>query len=125
MENITRRAHQRRRGFFGLILGALLFLMVIGLFAGPWLFGGYYGATGPYYYPMPYFGWFFFPFGFFLIFALFFAFRWLWFPWRGGYYYGRWHHHGGAEEIVRERYAKGEITKDQFDQMMRDLQQER
>jgi uncharacterized membrane protein len=24
---------------------------------------------------------------------------------------------------MRERYAKGEITKEQFDQMMRDLQQ--
>jgi putative membrane protein len=29
--------------------------------------------------------------------------------------------HDGALLILRERYAKGEITKEQFDQMMRDL----
>ncbi len=126
MENVATDAHHRRRGYFGWILGALFLLLVIGLFVGPWLFGGYFGATGPYMmYPRPYFGWFFFPFGFFFIFMLFFAFRWLVFPWRGRYYYGRWHHHDGAAEILRERYAKGEITKDQFDQMTRDLQQER
>jgi putative membrane protein len=26
-----------------------------------------------------------------------------------------------AEEILRQRYARGEITKEQFDQMLRDL----
>jgi len=26
-----------------------------------------------------------------------------------------------AEEIVRQRYARGEITKEQFDQMLSDL----
>ncbi len=26
-----------------------------------------------------------------------------------------------AEEIIRQRYARGEITKEQFDQMLRDL----
>ena len=30
-----------------------------------------------------------------------------------------------AEEILRERYARGEITKEQFDQMMRDVQRDR
>jgi putative membrane protein len=29
-----------------------------------------------------------------------------------------------AASIVRERYAKGEITKEQFEQMLRDLRQE-
>jgi len=28
-----------------------------------------------------------------------------------------------AEEILRQRYAKGEITKEQFDQMLRDLRE--
>jgi len=28
-----------------------------------------------------------------------------------------------AREILRERYAKGEITKEQFEQMMRDLKE--
>ena len=39
--------------------------------------------------------------------------------WRGGY---GWH--GRADEafhILRERYARGEITKDQYEAMMRDL----
>jgi uncharacterized membrane protein len=31
--------------------------------------------------------------------------------------------HDGALQILRERYAKGEITKEQFDQMRRDLMQ--
>jgi uncharacterized membrane protein len=28
-----------------------------------------------------------------------------------------------AEEILRQRYARGEITKEQFDQMLRDLRE--
>jgi len=32
-------------------------------------------------------------------------------------------YHDGAAEILRRRYASGEITKDQFDQMMRDIEQ--
>jgi uncharacterized membrane protein len=27
-----------------------------------------------------------------------------------------------AEEILRQRYARGEVTKEQYDQMLRDLQ---
>lgn len=114
-------------GVFGWVFGAILLVLVLGLFVGPF-FGGYYGMMGPYNaYPRPYFGWFFFPFGFiFFIFILFFAFRWLWFPWRGRYYYGGWYrHHDEAEDILRQRYARGEITKDQFDQMTRDLEQHR
>jgi uncharacterized membrane protein len=45
--------------------------------------------------------------------------------WWGGRY-GRpyWHYPGdGAKEILRQRYARGEIGKDQVDQMMRDLEQ--
>lgn len=73
-------------------------------------------------YPGPYMGWFFWPFGaFFILFVIFIAFRWLWFPWGRGYYGGRWQRFGAPEEILRRRYARGEITKDQFDQTMRDL----
>jgi len=76
----------------------------------------------------PFFGgWFFFPFGFIFIFFLFFVITrlvfWPW-GWRGGWghrYYG--YHHDDAHEILRQRYARGEITKQQFDQMASDLEQ--
>jgi uncharacterized membrane protein len=76
---------------------------------------GYFPFMG--YYP------FFFPFGWvfgFLI--LFFLLRWILWPWR-------WDSHrrnrGYRDEyhILRVRYARGEITKEQFDQMTRDLQE--
>jgi len=72
----------------------------------------------------------FFPFGFgwifFLLFFLFFwGMRW-WGGWGWGWY-GRgghsWRYGDDAHAILRTRYARGEITKDQFDQMMRDLEQ--
>jgi putative membrane protein len=71
---------------------------------------------------------FFFPFGFFFFFLfLFFVFGWFrwwgWGGWRG--YPMTWGYHDGASEILRQRYARGEITKDQFDQMMRDIEQSR
>ncbi len=74
-----------------------------------------------------FFPFFFFPFGFFIfVFFLFFLFRglfWGWggWGWRGYSMYGGYH--DGAAEILRRRYASGEITKDQFDQMMRDIEQ--
>jgi putative membrane protein len=55
--------------------------------------------------------------------------RWFFWPWRGGgggggYYSYPHQQRVDAESIVRERYAKGEITKEQFEQMLRDLRQE-
>ena len=73
----------------------------------------------------PVFGWwFFFPFGiFFIFFILFFVSRLVFWPlgwgWRRRYWYG----YGNANEILRRRYARGEITKEQFDQMTKDLEQ--
>ncbi|HZY46393.1 MAG TPA: SHOCT domain-containing protein [Candidatus Bathyarchaeia archaeon] len=73
---------------------------------------------------------FFFPFPLFFIFGFFVFFwivRWLFFPWRWGWGwgYGRryWRYQDESYYIIRERYARGEITKEQFEQMMRDLQQ--
>ena len=117
-----------RRGFVGWALGALVLVLLVGLFVFPFFFQwpspGYYG-----YYPHPWF--FFFPFGFAFFFLIFFGVRWLFWGW--GYGRGYWHGYGSrywrnqgpwdnaATEILKQRYAKGEITKEQFDQMMRDL----
>jgi hypothetical protein len=57
---------------------------------------------GAFYYP-------FFPFhfgwlgGIFLIFIVFWAARWFFWPWMGGYYFNRYQH-GNAESILKERY---------------------
>jgi len=106
----------------GWIFGSLAILLLVGVFVVPFFYGSMLGTNG--YYPRPYF----FPFGFLIFFfVIFFVARglfWGW-GWRGGYSRGYWHHGGyynDAEEILKQRYAKGEITKDQFDQMMRDLQ---
>ena len=74
---------------------------------------------------------FFAPVGFgwvgaiFSIFFLFWVVSWFFRPWGWGYrrrYGWRWWRYDGASEILRERYARGEITKQQFEEMMRDLE---
>jgi putative membrane protein len=120
-----------RRGFVRWIVGGILILLLIGVFVVPFVFfGGFergYPGPGPYY-GGPYF---FFPFGFFIfIFIVFFAVRWIFWGWgwgwRRGRYQGRWGYgYGGdATEILRLRYARGEITKEQFDQMKKDLDEQ-
>ena len=74
------------------------------------------------YFPfMGYYPFFFFPFGWIFGFLIiFFLLRWIFWPWgrRGKYRDYRDEYH-----ILRVRYARGEITKEQFDQMTRDLQE--
>ena len=58
--------------------------------------------------------------------ALFFVFRfafWGWgWGWGRGYHQGSWGSDGlYALEILNQRYARGEITKEQYDQMKTDL----
>jgi putative membrane protein len=48
---------------------------------------------------------------------------WLFWP-RRGYYSDAQQQRVDATSIVKERYAKGEITKEQFEQMLRDLRQQ-
>jgi len=91
-------------------------------------FGGIWLLSRVWYYPMfgyrmPMMGrlWPFGLFGvvfFFLLIALIVRLA-NWRSWRG--YQRNYWSDSHAEEILRERYARGEITKEQFDQMMRDL----
>jgi putative membrane protein len=79
----------------------------------------YYGAAPPSYYawwPWAPFGWFLFvP----LVFVGFFALRLFWWGrWAGpGWYYRE----DTAMQVLRERFARGELTKEQFEEMRRDL----
>lgn len=117
--------HRHGVGFFGWAIFAVVVLAVVGIFASPFLwahFGMMPATSAPY--PFPFFGWFFWPIGIIIFLFLIFGFlRLLMFPWGRGYYGGRWQRWGTPEEILKRRYARGEITKDQFDQMMHDLQQ--
>jgi uncharacterized membrane protein len=62
-------------------------------------------------------GWIWIPFAFFF---LFFAFRWFFWP-RGWGYWSGYSTGDDAYYIMRGRFARGEITKEQFEQMSRDL----
>jgi len=88
---------------------------------------GYPSVPAGTYYGYPFIGWwFFFPFGiFFLFIILLFVSRLIFWPMGGGWRrrYGYGYGYGDANEILRQRYARGEITKDQFEQMKRDLEQ--
>ena len=107
-----------------------LVIAAVVIFIGTLVAHTYFYPAGMMYNGYPWPGWWFFPFGlfFFLIF-LFFIFRvafWGWWGgwgWRRRYWYGYGYGYGDAHEILRQRYARGEITKEQFDQMNRDLEQ--
>lgn len=79
-------------------------------------------TSGALYYP-------FFPFhfgwlgGIFLVLIIFWVARWFFWPWRRWGYRPYSQHAGDdARNIVRARYAKGEITKEQYESMMHDLE---
>ncbi len=109
-----RARHLVRWGFIAL-------LIVVGVsIAASLVYLALRGPTpvGPFF-PFPWF------WGFLWIFFIFWIVRWFFWPW-GWRGYGRgpyWHDRDDAYGILRERYARGEITKDQFDQMMRDLRE--
>lgn len=110
-----------RRGIIAPVIGGLIILLLIGLFISPLFFTApAMRPYGYYYYSRPFF---FFPLGFLIfIFLIFLVARWFFWGWgwRRGYYRG-YAHHVDATEILKQRYARGEITKEQFDQMMKDL----
>jgi putative membrane protein len=100
-----------------LIPVVIAILIVTGIAAAIYFHGPAAGVAYPFY------GWWF-PFPFFIfipiIFIAFFAFRWFcWGGWGGGWYYGQGY--DPALQILKERFARGEITKDQFEQMTKDL----
>jgi putative membrane protein len=116
---------RRARGFiawsvFGLIILVAASIITSLLFFGPRSLGIFY----------PFFPAFFFPFhfgwlgGIFIILLVFLIARWVFLPWRNrNTSSSYWQHHddNSALNILKERYAKGEITKEQFEQMMLDL----
>jgi putative membrane protein len=95
-------------------------ILVVGIAAAIFFFYGP-AAVGTY----PYYGWWWFPFPWFfiipVIFLAFFAFRWIfWGGWGGRWYYQQYQDR--ALEILKERFARGEITKEQFEQIAKDLE---
>ena len=90
---------------------------IVSIFAIAHFFGPFPAGTYPpfYYYYFPW--WIIFPLFFLGLF--FFAFRW----WGCGYWLGSrgYHYNDPALEVLRERFARGEITKEQYDQMRKDL----
>jgi putative membrane protein len=69
----------------------------------------------------PFYGWF--PFGWFffvpVVFLIFFVFRWvLW----GGWGWGRYYDDDRALVVLKERFARGELSEEQFEQMTKELE---
>jgi putative membrane protein len=115
---------RRMRGFIAWGVFGLVILLGVSIIASLLFFGP--RSSGTFY---PFFPAFFFPFHFgwlgsiFIILLVFLIVRWVFLPWRrnGNSPSSYSQYHDGAHSILKERYAKGEITKEQFEQMMLDL----
>jgi putative membrane protein len=101
------------------ILGGFLGIVLLGWVA---VLLGWTHVPGPGY-PVGF--WPFFPFGFFLFFVLFFfVARTIW--WGGGWYRGGpGRYDVSAREILARRYARGEIGRDEYREMLRVLEEAR
>lgn len=117
---------KRMRGFIAWGILGLIILVGVSIVASLVFFGSRsYGTFHPFFpgYLFPFhFGWLG---GIFLLFVVFFVARWVLWPRREGNSLRSYsqYYDDDAQKILRERYAKGEITKEQFEQMMLDLKQ--
>jgi putative membrane protein len=116
---------RRARGFiawgvFGLIILVAASIIASLLFVEPRASGNYYAFFPALFFPF-HFGWLG---GIFIVLMFFLIAKWIFLPWRNGSASNS-HLRSNADEyarnILKERYAKGEITKEQFEQMMLDL----
>jgi putative membrane protein len=114
---------RRVRGFIAWGVFGLVILVGVSIIASLLVFG--LRSPGTFY---PFFPAFFFPFHFgwlgsiFIFLVVFLIARWVFLPRRNGNSLSSYsQYHDGAHKILKERYAKGEITKEQFEQMMLDL----
>jgi putative membrane protein len=113
---------RRARGFIAWGVFGLIVLVGVSIIASLLFFGP--RSSGTFY---PFFPAFFFPFhfgwlgGIFLILVVFLIASTS-MPWRNrDSASSHSQYHDGAHRILKERYTKGEITKEQFEQMMLDL----
>ena len=107
-------------GVFGLIVLIGILIIASLLFFGLRISGVYYPFFLAFLLPF-YFGWLG---AIFIILVVFLMARWIFLPWRNGNLscsYSQNRDNGSAQYILKERYAKGEITKEEFEQMMLDL----
>lgn len=106
-------------GVFGLIIFIGVSIIASLLFFGARSQAPFYPFFPAYFFPL-HFGWLG---GIFIILLIFLIARWVFLPWRNGNQISSYpqHHDDGAYSILKERYAKGELTKEQFQQMMLDV----
>jgi putative membrane protein len=111
---------RRARGFIAWGIFGLIILVAASIIASLLFFGTRSpGTFYPFFFPF-HFGWLG---GIFIILLVFLIARWVFLPSRNGNLLGSYSrpHDDSAYTILKERYARGEITKEQLQQMMLDL----